>query len=411
MNSVASGDAVPVDAGAAGAGPAEAVAAQAPTHRIEFTGEGGAYFRVWIVNLVLTILTLGIYSAWAKVRRLRYFYGNTLLDGSPFEFHGSPWALLKGRVVAVLLLLAYSQSAKVSLSLWLAVVAVLVIIFPWLLWKSMRFRLANSSYRGIRFSFVASLREVYQVFAPPMLVIAAIGASSAMLQYLAVNAPPRSPQQLFGSGWMQVFLATLVFFLLLSPWFWLRIRRLQHGRARLGSAAFECTARASEAYGLALLGIALYLLFFVGAAAFAAGLIGLSVVLQLALGDAGHSTLGVAAGVLALVGGYAFLLGVLPILQARAQNLIWGRTRLDGQDFVSEARGGKLWVIAAQNLVLVLVTLGLFWPYAVVRMLRYRAQAIGWRGDPAVLVAQSGAAEGGATGDESVDLLGFDLGL
>ena len=57
----------------------------------EFRGNGGEYFRIWIVNLLLTIVTLGIYSAWAKVRRLRYFYGNTYLDGHPFEFQAGRW--------------------------------------------------------------------------------------------------------------------------------------------------------------------------------------------------------------------------------------------------------------------------------------------------------------------------------
>jgi uncharacterized membrane protein YjgN (DUF898 family) len=60
----------------------------------EFRGSGAEYFRIWIVNLLLTIVTLGIYSAWAKVRRLRYFYGNTYLDGHSFEFHGRPLAIL-----------------------------------------------------------------------------------------------------------------------------------------------------------------------------------------------------------------------------------------------------------------------------------------------------------------------------
>jgi uncharacterized membrane protein YjgN (DUF898 family) len=36
----------------------------------------GEYFGIWIVNLLLSLVTLGIYTAWAKVRRLRYFYGN-----------------------------------------------------------------------------------------------------------------------------------------------------------------------------------------------------------------------------------------------------------------------------------------------------------------------------------------------
>ncbi len=41
--------------------------------RFEFTGEGSEYFRIWIVNVFLSVITLGIYSAWAKVRRMRYF--------------------------------------------------------------------------------------------------------------------------------------------------------------------------------------------------------------------------------------------------------------------------------------------------------------------------------------------------
>ena len=54
-------------------------------HAVEFTADAGEYFRIWIVNLALTIVTLGIYSAWAKVRKRRYFYGHTRIDGETFE--------------------------------------------------------------------------------------------------------------------------------------------------------------------------------------------------------------------------------------------------------------------------------------------------------------------------------------
>src|SRR5690348_8005620 len=74
----------------------------------EFTGRGGEYFRIWIVNLALTIITLGIYSAWAKVRRLQYFYRNTTLYGSSFDYHGDPIAILKGRIIGVGLLVLYN---------------------------------------------------------------------------------------------------------------------------------------------------------------------------------------------------------------------------------------------------------------------------------------------------------------
>src|SRR3954469_3451477 len=80
----------------------------------EFRGNGGEYFRIWIVNLLLTIVTFGIYSAWAKVRRLRYFYGNTYLDGHPFEFHGRPLAILKGRVIVFVAYLLFVFAAQVK---------------------------------------------------------------------------------------------------------------------------------------------------------------------------------------------------------------------------------------------------------------------------------------------------------
>ena len=56
-------------------------------HEFSFTGNAKEYFGIWIVNLLLSIITIGIYTAWAKVRRQRYFYGNTWMDGHNFEYH------------------------------------------------------------------------------------------------------------------------------------------------------------------------------------------------------------------------------------------------------------------------------------------------------------------------------------
>ena len=43
------------------------------TNPVQFNGRGGEFFGIWIVNILLSIITLGIYSAWAKVRTKRYF--------------------------------------------------------------------------------------------------------------------------------------------------------------------------------------------------------------------------------------------------------------------------------------------------------------------------------------------------
>ena len=76
---------------AASAAPAGAEAEPVErVERFEFRASGGEYFRIWIVNLWLTLATFGVYSAWAKVRRLRYFYASTTLAGSAFGYHARP---------------------------------------------------------------------------------------------------------------------------------------------------------------------------------------------------------------------------------------------------------------------------------------------------------------------------------
>src|ERR1700690_4290442 len=132
--------------------------------RLRFTGTGSGYFGIWIVNLLLIILTLGIYSAWAKVRRLQYFYRHTELAGSSFDFHGSPNRILFGRILALLLLFLYNLSVRLH-SVWtLVVILALLAIMPWLLRISFRFRLYNASWRGTRFHFRGSLPSAYRVF-------------------------------------------------------------------------------------------------------------------------------------------------------------------------------------------------------------------------------------------------------
>ena len=78
----------------------------------EFHGRGGEYFGIWIVNLLLTIITLGIYSPWAKVRTKRYFYGKTLLNNTNFAYLADPMAILKGWLIAVAVLIVYSITAS-----------------------------------------------------------------------------------------------------------------------------------------------------------------------------------------------------------------------------------------------------------------------------------------------------------
>ena len=59
---------LPADAPVSSGADTPCAAAPPRTLAPSFTGDGKEYFRIWVVNLLLTLATFGIYSAWAKVR-------------------------------------------------------------------------------------------------------------------------------------------------------------------------------------------------------------------------------------------------------------------------------------------------------------------------------------------------------
>ena len=169
-------------------------AASAPQKalRIEFRGTTREYFRIWLVNVALTLLTAGIYLAWAKVRTRRYFYANTLLAGRPFEFTGNPVAILKGNLIFGLLFTLYSLCGHFYPKAAVLVLLAIYSCFPWLLCRAMAFRARNSFYRNVRFSFSGRTAEAFKAFLGlPLLVPLTLG-------YLAPEVIRRQQQFLLG---------------------------------------------------------------------------------------------------------------------------------------------------------------------------------------------------------------------
>lgn len=145
--------------------------------QVEFTGSTGEYFRSWNVNLVLTILTLGIYSAWAKVRSKRYFYGSTLIADSAFEYTADPIRILMGRIIAVVLFIAYQVCLRFDPTVAGVIFVAFLLFVPAIYVMNMAFRMRYSTWRGINFNFVRDYRAAYLLFAPLLIYITAIGLS------------------------------------------------------------------------------------------------------------------------------------------------------------------------------------------------------------------------------------------
>ena len=137
----------------------------ARTVAVTFTGRAGEYFGIWIVNTLLRIATLGVYTAWAKVRKRRYFYGTTLIDNAPFDYLADPLVLLKGWLIGAGLFILYSIGTRVSPLLSSTIGTLFFVSVPWLIVRSRMFSLRNSSHRNIRFRFRENYEESYLVFA------------------------------------------------------------------------------------------------------------------------------------------------------------------------------------------------------------------------------------------------------
>ena len=116
---------------------------------LRFTGSGWEYFRIWVTNTALTLLTLGVFSAWATVRTRRYFYGNTWLGDSAFNYTARPLTVLTGRIIVVAVLIALWVAQVFSLAYYLIGSLLLFLLFPWIAMRARSFRLRNSCYRHI----------------------------------------------------------------------------------------------------------------------------------------------------------------------------------------------------------------------------------------------------------------------
>ncbi len=364
--------------------------------RIRFTGTGQEYFRIWIVNLLLTIATLGIYSAWAKVRKLQYFYRNTDLDGSVFDYHGDPLAILKGRALAVLMLVLYKLALTFLGSFALIAALALIAVIPWLLTQSYRFRLHNSSYRGLRFRFAGPVSQAYLIFGLPMALALAPGALAAM----GMGGSPQHPASRLALGIGLFYLALM----LLWPYLHFCFKRWQHGHASYGTARASFEARAASFYSVYALGVAVL----IAAVAATASL----TMMDWGIRAASNGRF----GGLALVGivvFYAAMIAVVPFVHARVQNVVWSNTRLEGVAFKSDVEAGKLIGITLSNLLMVVFSLGSLIPFALMRSMKYRIESIQVLDADALtgFVSDRRDAPVGATGEGAVDVMDLDFGL
>ncbi|MEP7117159.1 MAG: YjgN family protein, partial [Acidobacteriota bacterium] len=326
------------------------------------------YFRIWIVNLLLSIVTLGIYSAWAKVRRLRYFYGHTLLDGRPFGYHAAAIAILKGRLIAYAVVILLAVLGQVSPLMASALYLPLLVMMPLILVRAFRFRAANSSYDGIRFGFDGLESEAYAAFLFwPVAVPFTLG-----LAYPYVMKRQRE------------FI----------------VANSRHGRSQFGLEL--PTAKVYRIYVLAAAGLLAWLA--VALASFLGAAIG--------GGPPDRETVSSPGVLLAVLLLYAGIGVTVVAVRTAFENLVWNHTRLGPHGFESRLKTRQLLWLYATNVLGIAVTIGMGVPWARIRLARYRAESLLLvPGGPLVSEALAGGLEAAATGAELSDAMDFDFGV
>ena len=335
---------------------------------VEFGGQGGEYFSIWIVNLLLSILTLGIYSAWAKVRTHRYFYGHTLAGGHPLRYLANPVQILIGRIIGLALFVSYLLAVNLLSPMMSAlVVTAILLISPYLACLSLSFNMRMTAWRNVRFGFTGRYG----------------GAFAAFLLYPSLAA-------------LTLFIA--------MPWALKKMDEFIYGNLRYGDRPLDCRIEAS--------------LYF--AAAFLAIIVGLALVVWIV-------SLGAAAGAaeaagqapppapsfhLPLVFALAYFFA-LAFYTARVRNHLYRSTYLPGlADFDSKVGALGLFWLWMGNLALLVLTLGLGLAWVRVRTARYFAKATSVRVGAGMdeVIAQM-PEEASAIGEEVAGIFDVDVGL
>jgi len=337
--------------------------------RFTFTGRAGEYFRIWIISLCLSLVTLGVYSAWGKVRKRRYLYAHTKLDGTGFDYRASPLAILRGRALALLLFGGFALSGHFVPAIQWIFIALLLVLSPWIVVAAARFNARNSTYRNIAFSFDGSVREAAWIF---------VG----------------------GAG------LSILTFGLAYPWYRMRRARFIIAHHRYGATHFATDLQAGG-FVLTYLFAGLIL---AGAFAVLVGAgIALSTGTDAAASPAEETSL---AGLAVIAVVYIVYVAVYAYIRSRTLNLMANATIIGPMRLRGTLRARRLAWLYLSNIVAVLATLGIATPWATIRVAAYRADNIYARANAPLQTYRSGVpTHATATGSEVSDMFDVDVSL
>lgn len=324
---------------------------------VVLNAKASEYARIWITNLLLTVLTLGIYLPWARVRTQRYFLRRTMVAGHVLDYHAPPARHLPRYGLACGLAAGVVGAWLGSPLAGLLALSMALVVTPLAVHTSLTYRMAHTSWAGRRLSFEGQFNAVYSALLMPLLGI----VTAAWLTLAATTF--HHPVWWAALGFVAA-LWLLGLPLFCGAYFHYRQRRVSLGPLRL-------LWKASHVAMLMLW--ARTAVWSVLVSALVMGLA--AVALGAWLRAHGAPRPGVLWGLAAAVG-VCVLVMVLPYVQARLQNLVWNKTGNRSLRFRSSLPVKDYVILQVRHAALLVLTLGLYWPWAVVASRRMRTEAL-----------------------------------
>jgi len=306
-------------------------ASSSPTKlNFNFHGKTGEFWGIWIVNVLLSVLTLGIYSAWAKVRTNQYFLGSTEIDNHRFSYLATPMQILKGRIIAVVIFITYYFTSSFFPIVGIVLMIALMFLFPFLICSSLRFNMRMTSYRNVRFNFTGQYKDTFVNF---------------------ILLPIASVFTLY----------------LLLPWVLKRIDSFLIANTMYGNKSFEPTLSTGRYYKAAAITAVLSIV-----------VMGLLTTVMFKLGtsiipaEAGE-TPQFSGGMLIIMASFILLFNLIgAYYQATIRNHIFKETELnDVATFNSNYSFTSLAWLHVSNMLIIIGSVGLAYPWAKIRLANY----------------------------------------
>ncbi len=372
-----------------------------------FTGKAGEYFSIWIVNVALSVLTLGIYSAWAKVRTNQYFYGNTYLDDVSFRYLADPKQILRGRIAAFVVFAVYYFASMATPLVGGIALFILMLFVPAFIVMSMSFRLRNSSYRNVRCGFDKNFKRAYTLFLVPMVLVGTyvyIVGQFGQVQAGVAGQEVEPPTVMFFLPVLMILIGSLF------PLWDFLITRFKISHSSYGDADFFFKANGKQFYGM-------YLKVFLVSVLLLALLGTLVAVTMTALISAqrlsdGSKELMVFVPIVMMIVMAPLYMWINAYMQTRRTNLVFNNVSVGGHHLKSDLKVGHMAFLYFTNTLAILLSAGLLIPWAKVRTAAYRASvtSIMLTGDMNQFVTVQ-AENQSAVGEEVGELFDMDLGV